>query len=339
MATLTDKIEIILTEEKRAYDANGRIRGGLGSFNFGLPFTSTTSGQIPELLAARSQARTIQSRLADTLLTLFSSLPPDEKNSLKWILRSHLAKTSPYCRIGYFIFFALYKIGALRDAVEASLLVLKGDSENAFDNAMGMLALIITYEYECLDDETYVYVDSMLRGGREYDFWVKDRLNGARLKIIEKELTDINPEINTDRDKVVSLWEEKFGQGPIVSLIKEIDSHFDEGEFTSTKYATCIDRVRVLLSAVFGTIAKSLSDTRRDGKITDRTDEHAAFDYLRTIGFLADYDWNIVRSLYDLASDQGSHKPVALREYARIAKNVTYEVVLLALMKYESTRL
>lgn len=138
MATLTDKIEIILTEETRAYEANGRILGGLGSFNFGLPGISMTPGRIPELLAARSQAGTIQSSLADTLLRLFSSLPPDEKNSLQWILRSHLAKTSPYCRIGYFIFFVLYKIGALRDAVEASFLVLRGDSENAFDNAMGM---------------------------------------------------------------------------------------------------------------------------------------------------------------------------------------------------------
>lgn len=121
-------------------------------------------------------------------------------------------------------------------------------------------------------------------------------------------------------------------------MIREIDSHFDEGEFTPTKYATCIDRVRVLLSEVFKTVARSFSETRQDGKFTDRTDEHAAFGYLRSVGFLADYDWNIVRSLYDLASDQGSHKPVALREYARIAKNVTYEVVLLALMKYESTR-
>ena len=338
MATLTDKIEIILNEEKRAYQANGRSRGGLGSFNFGLPDTSSTPGEIPELLAAGSRAGTIQSRPADTLLKLFSSLSPEEKNSFKWILRSHLAKTSPYCAIGYFVFFALYKIGALRDAVEASLLALKGDNENAFDNTMGMLALIISHEYECLDDESYVYIDSLLRGSTEYNFWVKQRLNAARLKIIERELADINPAINTDRDKVLSLWEARFGQGPIVSLIGEIESHFDEGEFTPTKYATCIDRVRVLLSEVFKTIAKSLSETRRDGKITERTDEHAAFDYLRSVGFLADYDWNIVRSLYDLASDRGSHRAVALREYARIAKNMTYEVVLLALIKYEGAR-
>lgn len=338
MATLTDKIEIILNEEQRAYETNGRGQGGLGSFNFGLPGISMTAGRIPALLAAKSQAGTIQSPLVDTLLKLFSSLPPDEKNRLKSILQSHLAKTSPYCRIGYFIFFVLYKIGALREAVQVSFLVLRGDNENAFDNAMGMLALIVTHEYECLDDETYVFVDSLLCTTREYQHWVKDRLNAARLKIIERDLADINPEINTDRDKVLNLWEEKFGQGPIVSLIREIDSHFDEGEFTPTKYATCIDRVRVLVSEVFKTIAKSLSTTRRDGKITEATGERAAFDYLKSVGFFADYDWNLVRSLYDLASDQGSHRPVALREYARIAKNVTYEVVLLALIKYEGAR-
>ncbi|HEY3305831.1 MAG TPA: hypothetical protein VGL70_20080 [Candidatus Binatia bacterium] len=57
MATLNDKIEIILTEEKRAYQANGRIRGGLGSFDFGLPGTWSTSGKIPELLATIIEAK------------------------------------------------------------------------------------------------------------------------------------------------------------------------------------------------------------------------------------------------------------------------------------------
>ncbi|HEY3305830.1 MAG TPA: hypothetical protein VGL70_20075 [Candidatus Binatia bacterium] len=230
----------------------------------------------------------------------------------------------------------LYKIDALKKAVEASFLALRGDDEVAFDNTMGMLALIITHEYECLDDATYVYIENLLRGTREYGSWVKDRLNVARLKIIEKQLADINPEINTDCDRVVNLWEAKLGQGPIVSLIREIDSHFDEAEFTPTKYATCIDRVRVLVSEVFKTIAKALSENRKDGKIAETTGEHAAFDYLKSVGFLADYDWNIVRSLYNLASDQGSHRPVALREYARIAKNMAYEVILLALIKYES---
>ena len=45
-------------------------------------------------------------------------------------------------------------------------------------------------------------------------------------------------------------------------------------------------------------------------------------------------EWNLVKALYGLTSDQGAHQMVAPREYARIAKNMTYEIALLALTKF-----
>lgn len=121
-----------------------------------------------------------------------------------------------------------------------------------------------------------------------------------------------------------------------MSLIEEVESCFTEGDFSPTKYATCIGRVRVLLAESFKMMANSLSERRRDRRISVSTNEHAAFDYLRSIKFLNDYEWNVLRSLYDLASDQGSHKAMAFREYARIAKNMTYEIILLALTRDEN---
>jgi hypothetical protein len=52
------KIDIVLAEEKRAYAANGRPRGGLGSMNITLQSVPnhgwTTEGQIPVLLFEKS---------------------------------------------------------------------------------------------------------------------------------------------------------------------------------------------------------------------------------------------------------------------------------------------
>lgn len=186
MATLQEQIEIILNEEKRSYHANGRDRGGLGSFNFGLPGVSARSGQIPDLLSPKSQAGTVQSKVGDILLKLFSSLSPHEKDQFNGVLLSQMNSASPYSAVAYFLFFGLWKTGALEDALRTTFLNLRSAGDHAFDNTMAMLALIITHEYKCLADDDYKQIESLFKGVPEYNHWIKDRLNAARLKIIEK---------------------------------------------------------------------------------------------------------------------------------------------------------
>jgi len=57
--------------------------------------------------------------------------------------------------------------------------------------------------------------------------------------------------------------------------------------------------------------------------------------YLKEIGFLKDYEWNLARLLYFMTSDMGSHEIVGFKEYARISKNIVYELILLALTKMQ----
>ena len=171
-----------------------------------------------------------------------------------------------------------------------------------------------------------------------YDVWLKNRISAAKAKIIEHELDDINPAINADRDKLISSWETKFGKGPLTSTIEEIETSFSEGEFTQTKYASCIGRVRVLISNSMQKIASEISSAKSDGKITDQTGEQAVFDYLRGIKFLSDDEWQITKGLYGLTSDQGSHKLESLREYARIAKNMAFELMLLSIDRFQQMK-
>ena len=81
------------------------------------------------------------------------------------------------------------------------------------------------------------------------------------------------------------------------------------------------------------TIAQEISRNAKDGKINSTTGEHAVFDYLRSSKFIDTDEWNMLRSLYGLSSDSGTHALSSKREYARLVKNMAYEVVLLLLSK------
>lgn len=334
-----EKIITILDEEKRAYAANGRIRGGLGSFNHRVPNEWTMEGQIPQVLDTRSSADSISSPNATTLVKLYSSLASlGEKSAFKEALFVAINKGANYADVGYLILFVLYKIGDLVPAAGMAKINLAGDTNNAFDNFMAMLALIIKYQYTTISEDEYGNIERLLKDSPNYDVWLKNRITAAKTKIIERELDDINPAINADRDKLVSAWEAKFGKGPLTSTIEEIERSFSEGEFTQTKYASCIGRVRVLISGSMQKIASEISLVKSDGKITTQTSEQAIFDYLRGIKFISDGEWQITKGLYGLTSDQGSHKLESLREYARITKNMAYELILLCIDRFQKNK-
>lgn len=330
--TIYDKIITILVEEKRAYESNGRIRGGLGSFNHRLPNEWKMEGQIPQILDSISNPESISSPNATILIKLYSSLASNgDKSAFKEALFIALNKSTHYADVGYLILFVLYKIGELVPAIGIAKTNLAGDTKNAFDNLMAMLALIIKHQYTFISEEEYRKIEGMLREMKEYDLWLKDRITVAKTKIIERELDDLNPAINADRDKLISAWETKFGKGPLASTIEEIERSFSEGEFTQTKYASCIGRVRVLISDSMRKIALEISSIKGDKKISEPVSEQAVFGYLRSAKFISDDEWQITKGLYGLASDQGSHKMESLKEHARITKNMAFELILLCI--------
>ena len=107
-----------------------------------------------------------------------------------------------------------------------------------------------------------------------------------------------------------------------------------DGDFSDTKFAACIGRIRVLLVEISKRIALSIAQSRSDTSVTENSDDHHFFQYLKDKRVINDHEWNILRSMYGLASDQGSHSSVSNREYARLIKNITYEMVLLFLSRH-----
>lgn len=336
---LHKNIDVVLQEEVRSYAARGRQRGALGSMNIGLQSMPnngwTNEGSIPKLLFDESDPSIISSPNASVLLKLYSTLDKTGKNDFETYLKLQLRKDSPYASVAYFIFFVLYKVGKIVDALHFARQALKGDTVFGYSNLLGILSMIISREYLEIDRKTYEQIKLTLQGETEHDFRLMEKINLALLKHLEKDLDDVNPEINADRDKVVEMWGKRFADLAVPSLISEIEDYFREGDFTETKLATCVGRIRVLLVEVSKKIALGIAATRSDKSISETSDDHHFFQYLKDKRFISDNEWNILRALYGLSSDNGAHSPISKREYARLLKNMSYELLLLFLSKTE----
>ena len=275
---LHKKLDIVLNEEVRSYSANGRIRGGLGSMNItlqSLPNSGwTNEGQIPQLLFDISDPTVISSPNATTLIKFYSSLDPDGKSAFRTYLITHLRKDSPYASIGYLIFFVLYRIGETAEALKQARRGLLGDTVNGYGNVLGAFSMIISREYLEIDSKTYEDIKLILQGDSEYKFWLEQKINLALLKHLERDLDDVNPEVNTDRDKVVDLWGKKFSNIEVPQIIKEIEDDFRDGDFSDTKFAACIGRIRVLLVEISKRIALAIAKSHNDTSITESSEDH-----------------------------------------------------------------
>src|SRR3989344_7237804 len=199
---IIEKVNTLLKEEKRAYAANGRIRGGLGSFSVGIGGGWTTVGQIPQILNDVSTVDAIKSPNAELLIKLYAAADPNEKNIIKTYLLEQLRRNSEFFDVAYFVLFVLYKTGGAVNAIHTAKSNLKGDTENAYSNFLGMLSKIVYYEYAYIDSNTYQLIKTAMQGETEPDFGLKEKINLAELKLLERELDGINQEVNSDRDKI-----------------------------------------------------------------------------------------------------------------------------------------
>jgi len=331
--SIHEKINTVLNEERRAYQANGRQHGGLGSFNIGIQQKWNVLGKIPELLCPKSDPNAVKSKNVDILLKLYCTLNKEDKKRFCDYLLTQLSRQSDYADVAYFILFVLHKTDTRVKALKKAQRTLKRDSVHGYSNFLAMLSQIVSYEYLTINQDEYNQIESLLQKDNEYNFQLIEKINSAKLKLLELKLQDVNPEINTDREELLGIWHREFPDSKIPDLIVGIEELFQGGEFADTKFATCIDRIRVLIVETTRNIALRIQKKRKDIKINKQSDEHTVFDYLRSAGFLEDAEWNLVRALHDLSSSSGVHAISSNRECARLIKNMTYEIVLLMLRK------
>lgn len=328
MKDLKTKIEIILNEEKRTQ----KLRSKLGSFNIDLPGGWTKMGEVPPSLSDIPSKDFIRSPNADLLIKLYLASRKEQQEEFEKILLD-LLSPNDYWQVAYLVFFVLYRIGLLIPAVEKTKLSLTGNI--VIHQVYGMLSKIIYFEYPFISEKTYAQLKETLnyQNNVPYIQDIKERINAAEVRIIERELEGFNQEVNEDKEKVINIWQEKFKTKSVPLVISEIEESFSSGEFNESKYATSIDRVRALIGAVSRELAIEQSQAKGDNKINKGTQERNVFEYLKDISILDLKEFNLLNAIYWIASDKGSHQVVALREHARLIKNMTYEFLLLLLNK------
>jgi hypothetical protein len=181
-----DAVDLVLNEEKRAYAANNRGRGGLGSLNVTLQSEPnngwTEVGKVPDLLWPKDKAKTISSPNLERLLRIHHSLAPSEKEALDRYLTSHLHRKSPYFKIGYFIFCALHRMGKTESALTAARANLSGDTDFGYSNVLGALSALVSHEHHVIPEAMFVAITKVLDDEKEHSFRLAEKITLARLR-------------------------------------------------------------------------------------------------------------------------------------------------------------
>jgi hypothetical protein len=196
-----DEVDLILNEERRAYTACGRIRGGLGSLNVGLQSEPnlgwTTVGNVPHLLWDKAQAKPVDSPNLARLIKLRDTLEVADMDKLERYLLSHLHRSSTYADVAYFNFLALHRMGRTVEALIAARTRLAGDKVCGYSNLLGTLAAVVSREHFAIDPALYPRIQKVLEGDTEHDFRLAEKINLARLQHLDSELSGLNSDTSS----------------------------------------------------------------------------------------------------------------------------------------------
>jgi hypothetical protein len=188
-----DICKSVLDEERRSYAANGRLRGGLGSFNVGLQsepnYSWTTAGQIPQLLWDQDKATIVSSPNLQRLIETHHQLPQEDRDNLESYLLSQLQKDSPFCEVSYFLFLALHRMGRTIDALLTARTFLRGDKIFAYSNLLAILSAVVSREHFDIDPELYPKILDALPND-EHDFKLREKINLAKLEYLDRQRWD-----------------------------------------------------------------------------------------------------------------------------------------------------
>lgn len=332
MNGLKDKINLALNEEKRAYSANGRIGGGLGSFNIGIGGGWTTVGQIPKLISEKSSLEAISSPNTTVLLKLHSSLNSSDKDEFTNILLSYLSKESPYLDVSYLIFFVLHRIGKTIEAIQQARKHLKGDSKHGFSNMLGIFSKIIQNEHSFISGATFEAIKKAMEGEDEHNFQLFEIINSAELLNLSVQLEANNPEVNEDKEILKRTFQKYSFPSDLSETLDKIDEKLNNARDTFD-YKGCMDLIRSFTERFYKSVAIGLE--KDSGNKLDEKDSEKVARFLKEKGVISDDQGKILVALRHFLSNFGSHRLKSRPEDARLSRNMTIEFSLYITRRYE----
>jgi hypothetical protein len=63
---------------------------------------------------------------------------------------------------------------------------LAGDKVFGYSNLLGTLSAVVSHEHHDIDPRLYSLILDALAGDEEHDFWLKEKINLARLRVYDR---------------------------------------------------------------------------------------------------------------------------------------------------------
>lgn len=334
MSSLNEKINMILNEEKRAYAANGRRIGGLGSFNIGVETEWTQEGTIPNLIVEQASLDIINSENAKLLLKFYSSLPTSEREEFKNILLAYLSKDFSYYDVAYLIFFVLHKTGRTVEAIIQARQQLKDNI--GFSNMLIMLKNIIKYEHSFLGEDLLEQIKLAMEGESEHNFQLPERINSAQVKNLASQLEGNNQEINEDKETLKLEFSKYDFPGDLAETLDKIDQELNNAN-DDFDFKGCMDLIRSFTEKFYKTLALKLD--KNEGKEMDEKDSVKTAKFFKDKNLISDDQSKILVALRHFLSNFGSHRLKSRPEDARLSRNMMIEFSLYLLRRYKEKEL
>jgi hypothetical protein len=92
-----------------------------------------------------------------------------------------------------------------------------------------------------------------------------------------------------------------------------------------------LGRVRVLLISTLKQLSNQMSSSNGLTPLSEDQGDAEVINWYKDSGTLGDEQKKLIRAIYNLCSEEGAHAASSKKEYARIAKNVTYECLVMVI--------
>jgi hypothetical protein len=151
------------------------------------------------------------------------------------------------------------------------------------------------------------------------------------LRLRESRTSDVNTEIQTDRDKVGSFLQRLSFSKVLIASLEQAEKSYREAT-NAFEYKECMSHLRSFLEDLHKE-ACILVQRKRGGAFPANWGK--AIAYLAQEAVLTKTEEEFITALYRLVSDVGVHPLVAEREYARLMRNMNIEYGLLFLTRLD----
>jgi hypothetical protein len=181
-------VSVLMAEADRYHNC-GRTAGGLGSIctkyrgaeyhGVGSDSWAVGSAKLQSLVENPVDAE-IESEHATSLIVYYQSLGPEDKELFVKTMLDRLSKEGYRAYVGYFVFFVLFRIGKMKEALEKAKVDLQGDSVYGFSNILMLLDGLLKYRYTMFSEAMLDEIEQCLKDVREHKFKIAERITAIR---------------------------------------------------------------------------------------------------------------------------------------------------------------